>query len=159
MAHSPQMNPTSRIAPLLDLPAGIEALRTEAAAECFGFVEKLIGEWCCGTNRFAQPGEVFLGAFRAGELVAVGGLNRDPYADQDGIGRLRHVYVRQSDRRCGVGAAVVRQLLTRADGVFHLVRLRTATPEAGEFYVSMGFRPVQDEAASHVMSLRRSEKP
>ena len=105
-AHSPRMSSTSRIALLFDLPDGVEELRVEAAREGFRFVDKLAAEWRSGANRFAQSGEVFLGAFRGAELIAVSGLNRDPYTDQDGIGRLRHLYVRQSARRFGVGSAL-----------------------------------------------------
>jgi hypothetical protein len=43
-------------------------------------------------------------------------------------------------------------LLGRAKGVFHSVRLRTATQEAADFYVRLGFRPVQEEAATHIWS-------
>lgn len=75
------MGPTLRIEPLRDLPYGLDGLRTEAAGEGFRFVEELVAEWHEGTNRFAKPGEVFLGAFRAADLIAVGGLNRDPYAE------------------------------------------------------------------------------
>ena len=89
-------------------------------------------------------------AFQAAELIAVGGLNRDPYADQEGIGRLRHIYVRRSARRSGVGSALVHQLLSHADGVFRSVRLRTETREAADFYISLGFRAAQDESATHV---------
>jgi GNAT superfamily N-acetyltransferase len=141
---------------LFDLPSGIEELRAEAAGEGFRFVDKLVAEWPSGTNRFAQPGEVFLGAFRAADLIAVGGLNRDPYTDKTGIGRLRHLYVRRSDRGSGVGRALVRQLLDHAEGVFHTVRLRTATREAAAIYVRLGFIPVHDETATHIILLQQS---
>ena len=154
--HNPRMNSVTRIVPLLDLPFGVDELRTEAAGEGFRFVDKLVAEWRSETNRFARPGEVLLGAFRGADLVALGGLSRDPYADQDGIGRLRHLYVRRSDRRSGIGSALVRQLLNHAEGVFHSVRLRTDTREAADFYVSLEFRPVRDKAATHTKSLRQS---
>lgn len=150
------MNLALRIVPLLDLPSGIEDLRVEAAVEGFSFVDRLVVEWQAGRNRFLQRGEVFLGAFRAAELVAVGGINRDPYADQDGIGRLRHLYVRRSARHTGAGSALVRQLLDKADGAFHLVRLRTETQEAADFYVSLGFQAVHDKTATHVRVLRKA---
>lgn len=140
------------LAPLLNLPPGIEELRIEARAEGFRFVDKLVAEWHAGQNRFAEPGEVLLGAFQASRLVAVGGLSRDPYADQPEIGRLRHLYVERAARRSGVGSALVWQLLDRAEGVFQSVRLRTATQEAADFYVRVGFRPVRDRAATHVWS-------
>ena len=144
------MNAAFRISPLRDLPPGIDKLRAEAAAEGFRFMDTLVIEWRSGANRFARPGEAFLGAFQAAELIAVGGLNRDPYADQEGIGRLRHIFVRRSARRSGVGSALVHQLLRHADGVFRSVRLRTETREAADFYVSLGFHAVQDESATHV---------
>ena len=152
------MGPAFRIAPLLDLPVGIEMLRAEAAEEGFRFLDKLVTEWHSAENGFAKPGEVFLGAFQADGLVAVGGLNRDPYADKDGVGRLRHLYVTKSARRSGVGAALVRQLLDRAAGSFHVVRLRTATREAAEFYVRLGFSPVDDQAATHARFLRPPQR-
>ncbi len=141
-----------QLSPLLHLPPGIQELRVEASADGFRFVDKLIAEWDTGQNRFAEPGEVLLGAFQASRLVAIGGLNRDPYADRRGIGRLRHLYVERAARRTGIGSALVWQLLGRAKGVFHSVRLRTATQEAADFYVRLGFRPVQEEAATHIWS-------
>jgi hypothetical protein len=68
------MHPMLDIAPLLDLCAGIKELRAEAAGEGFHFMDKFIAEWRAGTNRFARPGEVLLGAFQAAKLVGVGGL-------------------------------------------------------------------------------------
>lgn len=150
------MNAAFRIVPLLDLPFGIDELRTEAVGEGFRFMDKLVAEWHSDTNRFARPGEVLLGAFQGADLVAVGGVNRDPYADQDGIGRLRHLYVRKSDRRTGIGSALVQQLLNHAESVFLSVRLRTDTLAAADFYVSLEFRPVRDTAATHAKSLRQS---
>jgi GNAT superfamily N-acetyltransferase len=148
------MSTSFRIIPLLDLPADVEDLRAEAAQEGFRFIDKLVAEWRSGTNRFDQPGEVLLGAIRANDLIAVGGLNRDPYADQPGIGRLRHLYVRQTMRRCGVGSALVQELIGSATSTFHLVRLRTDTPLAADFYVGLGFRPAPSAAATHIWPLR-----
>jgi GNAT superfamily N-acetyltransferase len=144
------MNAAFRIWSLRDLPSGIDALRAEAAAEGFRFMDTLVIEWRSGANRFARPGEALLGAFQAAELIAIGGLNRDPYPGQEGIGRLRHIYVRRSARRSGVGSALVHQLLRRGDGVFRSIRLRTETREAADFYIRLGFQAVQDESATHV---------
>lgn len=150
------MSPPICIAPSLNLPVGIEELRAEATGEGFRFVDKLVAEWLSGTNRFSRPGEVFLVAFRATDLVAFGGLNRDPYTDESGVGRLRHLYIRKSNRRSGLGSALVQELLDHAESTFHLVRLRTATREAADFYVRLKFHVVQDETATHVKSLRQS---
>ncbi len=150
----PTMEFQPRIVPLLDLPAGVEALRAEAAADGFRFLDRLVADWRSGANAFDRPGEVLLGAFRADDLIALGGLNRDPYASEDGIGRLRHVYVGRSVRRAGVGSTLVRRLLDHARGTFRLVRLRADAEAAASFYVSLGFTPVQDVAGTHVWRVR-----
>ena len=85
--------------------------------------------------------------------MEVGGLNRDPYADQDGIARLRHVYVQTSARHAGAGSARVRRLLAEAEGVLHTLRLGTETREAADLYVGLGSQPVQDGTAMHVRAL------
>jgi GNAT superfamily N-acetyltransferase len=125
-------------------------LRVAAAGEGFRFLDRLVDEWGSGTNRFDKPGELLIGAFRADSIIAVCGLNRDPYADRDEIGRLRHLYVRPSARCCGVGSALVGHLLSRAEEAFRVVRLRTATPGASALYIRHGFVLVTDPAASHV---------
>ena len=150
------MNREPRIVQLLDLPSGIEKLRAEASEEGFRFLDRLVSEWQSGRNRFAEPGEMFLGTFRADDLIAVGGLNHDPYKAGPGTGRLRHLYVSSANRGCGVGHAIVRHLLDHAKSVFRLVRLRTQTREAAAFYVTLGFIPVQDETATHLLSLTQS---
>jgi len=45
------------------LPDGIDALRAEARAEGFLFVERLAEKWESGDIRFDRPGEALLAAF------------------------------------------------------------------------------------------------
>ena len=149
------MSETLRIRRLTHLPPGIEALRAEAASEAFRFMDRLIEEWRANTNRFDRSGEALLGAYEAADLLGVGGLNRDPYAGREGIGRLRHLYVRKSARRHGVASALIRQLLAQAEEAFCCVRLRTETQEAASFYAKHGFVAIQDKAASHIKMLRQ----
>jgi GNAT superfamily N-acetyltransferase len=66
-------------------------------------VRRLVEEWASGANRFDRPGEVLLGAWLDGQLVGVCGLNVDPYAAQERVGRVRHLYVLSALRRLGVG--------------------------------------------------------
>ena len=145
----------ARIEFLTHLHPGLDVLRAEAEGEGFRFMDRLVAEWRSGVNRFDQPGEVLLGAFRGADLLAVCGLNRDPYADQGGVGRLRHLYVRAAERRGGLTSALVRAALERAGGAFHSVRLRTGTREAAAFYAGHGFVCVEAEKASHVKQLRQ----
>lgn len=108
------MKPSIEIKTVLDLPPGIEALRIEASSAGFRFMEKLTKEWETQTNRFDKPGELLAGAFQNGQLVAIGGLNIDPYAGDITIARLRHLYVLKRIRRQGVASRLARYLLDKA---------------------------------------------
>jgi len=82
--------------------------------------------------------------------LGVVGLNRDPYADTEQIGRVRHLYVLASARRHGVGSLLVHHVLQEARRSFAIVRLRT-TPAAAAFYLRLGFTSIDEKTASHVM--------
>ncbi len=77
-----------------------QSLALEARATNHPFLDRHIADGRSGANRFDKPGECLIGLFDGERLVAVGGLNSDPY-DTSGraVGRLRHVYVAQSHRR------------------------------------------------------------
>lgn len=133
------------------LPPEILLLEAQAITEGFRFLTRLIADWKDGSNRFDQPGEGLFGAFSNGQLVAIGGLSNDPYAGA-GIGRLRRVYVWRAARGQHVGKALVQRLLEYAAQSFSVVRLSTDTPEGAAFYLRCGFRPIEDDFATHVMS-------
>jgi len=158
-SHAAGMHGAWQIQPLAELPAGIEALRARAVAEGFRFMDRLVMDWRAGTNRFDGAGEVLLGAFDGGSLVGVGGLNRDPHAEEEGVGRLRHLYVARAVRRRGIASLLVGQLLRRAEGTFRIVRLRTETQEAACFYARQGFACTKSETASHRLILPRRLPP
>lgn len=134
------------------LPPEILILEAEAVTEGFRFLTRLVADWKNGSNRFDQPGECLLGAFRNGQLIAIGGLSYDPYARSD-TGRLRRVYVARASRGQNVGKALVQQLLEYAAQRFRVVRLSTDTPEGSAFYLRCGFQQIHDDFATHVKSL------
>jgi GNAT superfamily N-acetyltransferase len=134
------------------LPPEILILEAEAVTEGFRFLTRLVADWKNGSNRFDQPGECLLGAFRNGQLIAIGGLSYDPYARSD-TGRLRRVYVAHASRGQNVGKALVQQLLEYAAQRFRVVRLSTDTPEGSAFYLRCGFQQIHDDFATHVKSL------
>ena len=136
------------------LPDGIVLLVEIGRAEGFPFVERLVREWHSGENRFAAPGEVFFGAYQGDVLVGFGGLNRDPYCADPSVGRVRHVYLEPAARGSGLGGVLVREIIERAPAAF--VRLRLATRQAGPFYEHLGFVPVDEEHATHVLPLDRA---
>lgn len=142
------------IAPITAFHPDMGAIQAQAKAEGFRFVDRLVEEWRSGTNRFHQPGELFLGGFRQCQLLGFCGLNFDPYMNQREVGRLRHLYVLQEARRGGLASALVSLILSEAKGIFELVRLRTDNSEAAEFYTQFGFKPVNDTTATHIMLLR-----
>lgn len=79
---------------LIDLPlAEIESLLVESRAEGYNFVDRLADDYADDSNRFDKPGEALFGVYADGRLIAVGGLNRDPYLPDANAGRVRHVYV------------------------------------------------------------------
>lgn len=129
---------------ILDLPADLADLEAPSLEEGFGFIERLARDWTSGRNRFSQPGEAMFEARLDGRLVGVCGLSRDPYVDDPGIARLRHLYVLPERRRCGVGLSLVLAALERARGTYRLVRLRANDPAARRFYRSHGFTPTPD---------------
>jgi len=141
-----------RIEQATTLSAEFDPLVVEAEADGHLFMRRLRDEWAAGSNRFDRPGERLMVACAGDRLVGVGGLNRDPYAEAPSIGRLRHLYVGRDARRQGVGALLVRSLLTGAEAHFTLIRLRTDSAEAAAFYRRLGFQRTDEADATHVIS-------
>lgn len=130
----------------------IHHLAQEAAAENFRFVTRLISEWISGANRFDAPGECLMAAYCGDNVVAVGGVSIDPYVCP-AVGRLRRFYVRPAARRQKVGLALLTSLIKHAGLHFHELRVFTDTPEAEAFYSRNGFKRIDDDHATHSMSL------
>ncbi len=139
---------------LLRLPhAGFPSLAAAASSEGFDFLDRMQDEWESGKNRFSAPGEYLVGITQGDMLIAVGGLNKDPYAIEATTGRLRHIYVSAAHRRRGIGRALVDTLLSQAGSYFHRVRLRTKNAEAAAFYEHYGFSQVREPDATHSLRL------
>lgn len=131
---------------------GFQDLAKVARSEGYRFLDRLDREWADGSNRFDQAGECLLGLFEGGVLVAVGGLNRDPYASDPGTGRVRHLYVRPNWRRAGLATRLIQELLLRGGLAFERLRLRTENPAAGRLYEGLGFSPTDEPDATHTWS-------
>jgi GNAT superfamily N-acetyltransferase len=125
----------------------------ESEREGFHFLARLRQEFDDGANRFDAPGEALLGCYHGAELVAVGGLNRDPYSPEPRVGRLRHLYVSPPFRRRRVGRMLVDALVAEARPHFGVLLLRTDTPAAARFYETLGFAAVALPYATHRMLL------
>jgi GNAT superfamily N-acetyltransferase len=160
--HS-KSHPSSIVIRRLDaLPDGdVGPLVAESVDEGFRFLTRLLGEWEAGTMRFDGPGEMLLGVYRGSDLVAVGGLTRDPFDGDDTVGRLRRVYVSAAVRRQGLGRRLVAALEDRAIGRYRSLVLRTDTVAAARFYESLGYVPLPPGGtATHrrVLAAPRTER-
>lgn len=138
---------------LRELPADVQPLLTESEQAGMALVRRLVDEWRDSSNRFDRPGEALFGASIDGRLLGVCGLNVDPYAGDDRIGRVRHLYVLVAARRLGVGRALMAETLEAARGRFPTLRLSTSNPVAARLYESLGFRPVTEPHCTHRLSL------
>ncbi len=144
----------------IELPVpGIEILQSEAREEGYDFIETLVEEWASAKNRFEAPGEALCGYLDQGLLVAVGGLNCDPFAGRPDMGRIRRVYVRHAWRNQGVGRALVTALVDEARTHFSCVRLRAEKRRGGTplrehglcCYRKPGWDPHDDFPRNHLI--------
>lgn len=143
---------------LNDLPADrVRDLLADSEATGSRIVRRLVDGWVDHTNRFDRPGEALFGAWTGGRLVGVCGLNVDPYAGDDRIGRVRRLYVLTGSRRLGIGRSLVKQVIERAGDRFDSLRLRTNNDAAARLYLGMGFRESRGTGEfTHVLELARS---
>jgi GNAT superfamily N-acetyltransferase len=136
----------------IQLPvAGMQRLRAEAKEEGYDFVETLVEDWESTRNRFDAAGEALMGGLDDELLIAVGGLNCDPFAGRPDMGRIRRVYVRQAWRNQGIGGALVTALVHEARAHFRCVRLRAENTEAARLYERIGFAATPGPDATHTL--------
>ncbi|MTD31475.1 GNAT family N-acetyltransferase [Planomicrobium sp. YIM 101495] len=150
-----------RIEKIEDLQASeLSKLVEESEAEGYRFVRRLVDQYEDGTNRFDQTGEILYGIREAnGELVAIGGLNRDPYAGSADVGRLRRFYICEASRRQGIGTQLLEAIVAHARNHFSEVVVRTDSSAADAFYRANGFQgDLGLPEATHGMSLRSTEQ-
>jgi GNAT superfamily N-acetyltransferase len=139
-----------------DETAPLRELAVAARKENLKFVDRLLSEMEGGSNRFNRTGENLFGVFSDGKLVAVGGLNRDPYKNGNGVGRVRRLYVHPEYRRQGVGSALVGRILESARSRFWTLTLRTEDDRADAFYRAVGFeKTAAFRESTHVLYLEK----
>ncbi|MFE6169578.1 GNAT family N-acetyltransferase [Viridibacillus arvi] len=118
----------------------IDSLVKQSKADGFRFVERLVNNYKNGSNTFNHIGEGLFGVFNEeGVLVAIGGLNKDPFSNEQSIGRLRRFYVCKAYRRKGIGSLLVKRIIDEAKKYYKIIVLHTDTEQADKFYSSIGF--------------------
>jgi GNAT superfamily N-acetyltransferase len=137
-------------------PNLLDDLVVESELQGFRFLRRLVDDWASGENRFSQSGEALFVADRAGHVVGVGGLNIDPYAGSPKTGRVRRFYVSALFRRQKAGSRLIEAIVAFARSRFTMLRLYTSSPNAAQFYSSVGFSACDDFShCTHVLVLKR----
>ena len=112
----------------------------ESKEDGFRFLERLVDDYKNGTNNFNKPGESLYGVFNKEDvLIAIGGLNIDPFSNEQKMGRLRRFYVSKDYRRNGLGRLLLKKIICDAKNYYKVLVLHTDTEQADKFYNSFGF--------------------
>lgn len=144
-----------RVVRLSQLPLDdLQPLLSESRAQGFEFLDRLAAEYINGTNKFDQAGEALFGVYHDQRLIAIGGLNRDPYTKENDVARVRHVYVLSEWRNQGIGKQLVSTIIEAARQEFRLLTLRTFRDQADGFYRAIGFQTGPEiTSATHYLVL------
>lgn len=144
-----------KIANLKQLPLeDLQPLLQESLEQGFKFLHLLVNDFASGKNRFNLPGEALFAIYAGAQMIAIGGLNRDPYRLEEGVGRVRRLYVLAEWRRRGIGRLLMQQIIDEARLHFHLLTLRTFNETADKFYRALGFQTEPEiQGATHYLKL------
>ncbi|PEK62861.1 GNAT family N-acetyltransferase [Bacillus wiedmannii] len=128
----------------------------ESKEEGFNFLIKLISEYENKINIFNKTGECLYGIFQGEKLIGIGGLNEDPYTENNKISRLRRFYIAKEYRRKGLGKLLLVRIISDAKKYFNIVVLNTDTVLGDKFYTSIGFvKGIKFVGASHYLNLNK----
>lgn len=122
----------------------------ESKMEGFGLVARTVHEWRSGQNTFSGDGEKLWGLHTRLGFAGIGGINRDPYAENNYTGRVRHLYIRQNERRNGYGTWLMKTIMDHAKLHFTKLRLFTDQPGAAAFYEQLGFIKEEGFKSTHL---------
>ncbi|HDR7355508.1 GNAT family N-acetyltransferase [Bacillus wiedmannii] len=128
----------------------------ESKDEGFNFLIKLISDYENKINIFNKTGECLYGIFQGEKLIGIGGLNEDPYSENNKIGRVRRFYIAKEYRRKGLGRLLLVRIISDAKKHLNIVVLNTDTVQGDKFYTSSGFvKGIKFVGASHYLNLHK----
>src|SRR5690606_16545365 len=130
----------------------ITTILESSLSEGYRFIRRLIEEYKNGTNRFDKKGEILLIIELEKQVIGIGGLNIDPYLNEEQVGRIRHIYIDPKHRGKRIGKQLVELLVEESSKDFKKLRLLTENPIADQLYQKVGFKKVEGHyKASHVL--------
>lgn len=134
----------------------LNVLIKESEQEGFRFLRRLDEDYKNQTNTFNSLGEGLYGIINNdGVILAIGGLNIDPYTSDQRIGRVRRFYVSRNYRRNGIGRLLLNKIIAEAENHFNILVLHTDTEQGDWFYTSLGFEKTPlNPNASHYLRLK-----
>ena len=134
--------------------SGFVELRTQSMTEGLNMLRRLEENWLSGYNRFDRPGEKLIGAYVDRLIIGVCGLNVDPFTQETGVGRLRHLYVDTEWRKNRIGSALLNEILKDAGRWFDFINTN-APSSAFTFYERAGFVALSGvEKVTHQLCLK-----
>ncbi|EOR07796.1 GNAT family N-acetyltransferase [Acinetobacter sp. ANC 3926] len=132
-----------RIERSLELPAQIGVLIQYSEREGFRFLNRLKQDFQSGANCFDQIGEALFVVYDQQDgLIAVGGLNQDPFAESKRVGRLRRFYIHPDYRHKKIATYLLMHIEQYAKTYFERLDLFTDTAQAAHFYQSRGYQSI-----------------
>lgn len=133
----------------------VSQLVAESEEEGYRFLTRLVNDYEDGSNTFNKDGEALFGVWEGSDkLVAIGGINQNPYTENKDEARLRRFYIQGDIRRKGVGSLLLSELVNHAKGNFSKITCRTESAKADKFYRANGFEETHDTPdTTHVMKL------
>ncbi len=138
------------ISPIVELELHhIEPLIKASEKEEFKFLTRLKNDWISGVNRFNKKYEKLYQIEVDKKIIAIGGINNNPYHENGKVGRIRHLYVLSEYRKRGFGRKLVQHLLNKSNDKYEKITLRTDTVVASKFYESIGFKRINSKNSSH----------
>lgn len=129
----------------------LQKMAEESKLRGEGVVEKTIAEWLSGKNKFEKVGEKLWGLVINNEIIGMGGLNQDPYLNDETVGRVRHVYIMKEYRGRGLSRVLLNLIISLAKEHYTTLRLSTHNPIAASLYESLGFEKVDEIKATHII--------
>tara|TARA_Y100000589_G_scaffold269609_1_gene261657 strand:- start:40 stop:552 length:513 start_codon:yes stop_codon:yes gene_type:complete len=117
----------------------LNELVSSSSREGHTFLKRMKAQYISGDNRFEALGEGVYAYLRDEQLVAICGVNKDPYLEDKNVGRLRHLYVLPTYRKKGLGRKLVEHIIKESRQHFKLLTLRTFEDQANKFCGALGF--------------------